>query len=109
MSAEIPMFLIAEMRVLDAEKLLEYGRRVQPILEAAGGKILGTSARGAEVMEGEWETGLLVIHRWRSRSAFDAFWQSDAYQPVMELRHEACETRIITFDSEPPVFSALPI
>ena len=105
--AETPMHLIAEMRVKDPAKLLEYGRRVQPMMAAHGGEIVATSALGTRVMEGEWEAGLLVIHRWRSRAAFDGFWQSADYEPLLRLRHEACETRIVTFESEPPDFSAI--
>jgi uncharacterized protein (DUF1330 family) len=104
---ETPMHLIAEMRVKDPAKLLEYGRLVQPMMARAGGEIVGTSATGTEVMEGDWETGLLVIQRWRSREAFDAFWQSPEYAPLMKLRHEACDTRIVTFESAPPDFAAL--
>ena len=104
--AATPMHLIAEMRVKDPAKLLEYGRRVQPLMAAAGGEIVGTSAGGTEVMEGDWEADLLVIHRWRSREAFDSFWRSEEYAPLLRLRHEACDTRIVTFDSEPPDFSS---
>ncbi len=105
-TASTPMHLIAELEVRDWDKLAEYGRRVQPLMRAAGGEIVGTSARGTQVMEGDWDDALLIIHRWRSREAFDAFWQSPEYAPLLELRHEACDSRIVTFDSEPPDFSA---
>jgi len=94
---EVPMFLVAELRVRDREKLIRYATVVQPLMARHGGQILGVSAAGARVLEGDWEPDLLVLHRWRSEADFDAFWSSEEYQPVKRLRHEACDSRIAVF------------
>ena len=104
MAEPTPMYLIAELDVRDPAKLLEYGRRVQPLMAERGGEILGASLAGAEAREGDWAPGLLILHRWRSREDFEAFWNSDEYAPIRELRHQACDARIVTFDSDPPRF-----
>jgi uncharacterized protein (DUF1330 family) len=104
---EIPFHLVAELKVRDPALLLEYGRRVQPVMRAAGGEIVATSASGFEVREGSWEPGLLIIHRWRSRAAFEEMWESETYKPIRQLRHDAAESRIVTFESEPPEFGSL--
>lgn len=102
--APVPTYLVAELDVHDPAKLAEYGRRVQPLMAARGGEILGVSLAGAEAKEGNWDPGLLILHRWRSRADFEAFWQSPEYAPIRELRHQACEARIVVFDSNPPRF-----
>ncbi len=104
MSAEVPFHLIAELDVHDPAKLVEYGRLVQPRMEAAGGEIVAVSAAGTQTREGEWNPSLLIIHRWRSRAAFEEMWNSEDYVPIRRLRHEAADSRIVTFESEPPRF-----
>lgn len=99
------MYLIAELEVRDPAKLAEYGRLVQPLMAARGGEILGVSLAGAEAREGEWEPGLLILHRWRSRDDFESFWSSAEYAPIRELRRQACDARIVTFESEAPRFA----
>ncbi len=93
-----PMYLVAELDVRDRDKLVEYAAEVQPIMARYGGRILGFSAGGARVLEGDWTPQLLVVHEWRSQADFDAFWESDDYRPVKRLRHEACDARIATFE-----------
>lgn len=105
MSDPTPLFLVAELEVRDPAKLAEYGRRVQPLMASHGGEILGVSLAGAEAKEGDWEPGLLILHRWRSRADFETFWDSEEYAPIRELRREACEARIVVFESEPPRFA----
>jgi len=51
------MYLIAELDVRDPEKLLEYGRQVQPLMASRGGEIIAISAAGARVVEGAWKPG----------------------------------------------------
>lgn len=104
--ADTPLHLIAELWVRDPDKLLEYGRRVQRLMRRAGGEIVGVSTTGAEVREGAREPGLLIIHRWRSRAAFEAFWESPEYEALRRLRHQASDARIVTFESTAPDFSA---
>lgn len=104
MSTEVPFHLVAELSVRDPAKLLEYGRLVQPRMEASGGEIVAVSAAGCQTREGEWDPGLMIIHRWRSRAAFEEMWESGDYVPIRQLRHEAADSRIVTFESAPPRF-----
>ena len=99
-----PLYLVAELEVHDAEKLAEYGRLVQPVMERNGGEIIGASLAGTQSREGDWNPGLVILHRWRSREDFERMWNSEEYEPIRRLRHEACDSRIVTFESEPPRF-----
>jgi uncharacterized protein (DUF1330 family) len=96
-----PAYLVAELRVRDAQALARYARDVQPVMARHGGRILASSVAGAQVVEGRAPDGLLVLHRWRSRADFHAFFASDEYEPLKRLRHEACEARIAIFDAPP--------
>jgi uncharacterized protein (DUF1330 family) len=96
------MCLVAELIVRDRDKLVQYASEVQPIMARYGGRIMGVSLGGARVLEGDWKPQLLVVHEWRSQADFNAFWESEEYQPVKRLRHEACDSRIVTFEGLPP-------
>ena len=65
-------------------------------------------ATGTEVLEGDWRPQLVVVHHWRSRADFNAFWNSDEYQPLRRLRHTACDSRIVVFDAFIPPARGLP-
>lgn len=96
-SAAPALYLVAELRVRDREKLLRYAAEVQPVMARFGGRILATSVAGHRGLEGAWQPGLLVIHHWRSERDFDAFWQSEDYAPIKQLRRESCDSRIVVF------------
>ena len=71
-----------------------------------GGEIVGASLAGTRTLEGEPQTGLLIIHRWSSAAGAQGFWDSDEYAPLKRLRHEACDSRISVFEGPPPQFAA---
>ncbi len=91
------VILIAELRVRDAAKLRRYAAEVAPLMSAYGGRIVATSVRGEEVLEGDRPPALHVVHEWESREQFDAFWRSAEYEPLRALRHEACDAQIVVF------------
>jgi uncharacterized protein (DUF1330 family)/ketosteroid isomerase-like protein len=97
-----PMLLVAELTVTDPEAMLRYASEVQPVMARYGGRIAGVSATGPEVLEGDWHPQLIVVHHWRSRADFQAFWTSEEYKPLRHLRHTACESRIVVFDGVLP-------
>lgn len=99
MADAAPLYLVADLHVRDRDKLLRYLAEVEPLMARAGGQILGHSAAGLRVLEGDWRPRLLVVHRWRSQADFDAFWESAAYQPLKALRQEACDARIAVFEA----------
>jgi uncharacterized protein (DUF1330 family) len=93
------LLLVAELTVTDPKDMLRYATEVQPVMARYGGRIAGVSAAGAEVLEGDWRPQLIVVHTWRSRADFDAFWNSEEYEPLRQLRHSACDSRIAVFDA----------
>ncbi len=97
-----PMLLVADLAVRDPAAMGRYALEVQPLMARYGGRIAGVSAAGVDVLEGDWRPRLAVVHEWRSRADFDAFWRSDEYEPLRRLRHAACDSRIIVFEGVVP-------
>lgn len=94
-----PAYLVAELSVKDAAKLAEYGRRAPSLVEKFGGEVLGVSSRSLKVVEGAWDGDVLVIQRWPSLAAFEAFYGSDEYQPLKHLRQAACDSSLVIFEA----------
>jgi uncharacterized protein (DUF1330 family) len=63
----------------------EYQARVQPLIEACGGR-LRASGVGLEVLEGGHDGRRLLIFEFPSMDALRAFWQSPQYAAVRPLR-----------------------
>ena len=82
-------FVIAErVQVLDAEKLQRYLDGVSPTIEHYGGRYHVVSG-SVEVLEGEWRPPTLVIFEFPSRERALDWWDSDEYESLKALRHEA--------------------
>lgn len=95
---DIPMVLVAHLAVRDSGKLQRYASEVQPLMARFGGRIAGFAPAHDSVLEGQWSEGVVVVHHWDSRTAFERFWASAEYQPLKQLRHEACVSDILVFD-----------
>ena len=93
------LYLVAELRVNEPAKLGEYARDVAPLLARFGGRIVALGR--PELLEGATECHVLVVQRWPSRAAFDAFWTSTDYEPLKRLRHEAADSRLLLVDEVP--------
>lgn len=77
-----PIYLLIELDVRDREAMTRYAAKAQPLVERYGGRIVGMSITGGEVIEGDSRPRVLSVHRWPARSDFDAFYESHEYQPL---------------------------
>lgn len=96
-----PLYLLAELTVRNRDKLMRYAAQVQPVMARFGGRIVAVSAGRHRILEGDWPPRVLAVHRWRSEADFDTFWDSAEYAPLKELRHEACDSRIVVLPGSP--------
>ena len=88
-------YVIADVRaVRDADALVEYRRRNTDAVAAHGGRFV---VRGGAVtlLEGEWPTERIVVMEFPDAAAARAWWDSDDYAPLKELRRGASDTNII--------------
>ncbi|WP_161555729.1 DUF1330 domain-containing protein [Mangrovicoccus ximenensis] len=78
-------FLVDIRDVTDGDKLALYRSGVLATVEAHGGRYLVLGGP-AETVEGTWTFGTPVLLEFLSRIAFDAWYSSADYEPLLELR-----------------------
>ncbi len=82
--------MILDNQIHDQEKYDRYKEAVPAIVAKHGGEYLVRDGN-IQVPVGDWKPNRLVIFRWPSREALDAFTSDPEYQPWKELR-EGCTT-----------------
>ena len=91
----MPAYVIASVTdARDAEKLAEYRRGNTEVVAAHGGRFV---VRGGEqeTLEGEWRPVRLVIMEFPDMDAARAWYGSDEYARLRELRQSASDTDIV--------------
>ncbi len=90
-------YLIVNLDVHDAEAYEEYKSGAAGLVERHGGEYL---VRGGDfdVLEGNWTPSRLVVLRFPSRAALDAFYADPEYAPLMAIRHSSATTEAIAVE-----------
>ncbi len=89
----MPVYVILDIEVHDAERYAEYKRQVPAIIEKYGGRYL---VRGGPVTAlGDWKPERIVILEFPSQEKLQAFVGSPEYQPVLAIRNEATTSRVV--------------
>ena len=73
----------------DMKSFGEYANAANEVLETFEGKLLVIGARASSIskFEGDWPEGAgLTLIRFPSRENLEAFWKSDEYQSIIDLR-----------------------
>ena len=94
----MPAYVIADVRdAWDADALDEYRRRNTDAVANHGGRFV---VRGGEheVLEGDWDTRRIVVIEFPDMAAGRAWWASDEYEAIKELRRGASTTNIVLVD-----------
>ncbi len=93
----MPAYLIADVEIIDHEKMQAYLAATPEILKKYTGRFL---ARGGEIWiaEGTWNPKRLVIVEFDSFEKAKAFWNSDDYKPFKKLRQSLSNTDMIFVD-----------
>lgn len=81
-------YVMLDIHVKDRERFLEYAHDVRPLLERWGARYLIRNG-DVEVVEGEWDHGILVLLEFPDRATVDAFYASEEYAPLLKLRLES--------------------
>lgn len=94
-------YLVAQIRVKDAEAFRAYAPQVQPTLDAFGGRYLARG--GATVgLEGAAPAERIVIIEFPSLEAARAHWASDAYRAIAPVRHKAADGPVFLVEGVAP-------
>ncbi len=87
-------YIIAEVKVHDAELYETYRSQVQPTLEKYGGRFLVRGGR-TELLEGDWNPPRLVVLEFPSADDARAWWSSSEYAEPKSLRQRSAVTQMI--------------
>jgi uncharacterized protein (DUF1330 family) len=94
----MPAYVIAAVTdAWDQEKLVEYREGNTKVVAEHGGRFV---ARGGaqELLEGDWDPKRIVIIEFPDMDAARAWYESDAYAPLRELRRSASVTHIVAVE-----------
>jgi uncharacterized protein (DUF1330 family) len=92
-------YVIADVReARDAEALADYRRRNTDAVANHGGRF-DVRGGGATVLENEWPSARMVVIEFPDAAAAHAWWDSEEYAPLKELRRGASETDIVLLES----------
>ncbi len=88
-------YLIVDVTaVFDAVSYAAYCRQAPSRVAAAGGRYLVRGGR-VDVLEGGWAPGRVVVVEFPSPAAAHAWWQSDDYRALRDLRQASTRTQMI--------------
>ncbi|WP_299198734.1 DUF1330 domain-containing protein [uncultured Amphritea sp.] len=87
------------LRIRDHEKFNEYVAGHIPTIEKFGGKFLVKGDSG-EILEGCWESNLMVVHEFPSIEQFKEWYNSEEYRPWKELRQSCADVNVILTEGE---------
>ncbi|HEY6596267.1 MAG TPA: DUF1330 domain-containing protein [Asanoa sp.] len=94
----MPAYVIAAVTdAWDQEKLIEYREGNTQVVAEHGGRFV---ARGGaqELLEGDWDPKRIVIIEFPDMDAARAWYHSEGYAPLRELRRSASVTNIVVVE-----------
>ena len=93
----MPTYLLANVRVNDAERYKDYVANVPALIAKHGGKY---RVRGGdfEVLEGRWSPDRLVVLEFPDREAALAFYNDPDYEPFRSLRQSVTDSSVVLVD-----------
>jgi len=91
----MPAYVIADVRdARDQDALAEYRRRNTDAVANHGGRFLIRGGE-SELLEGEWPTQRIVLIEFPDAAAARAWWESEEYAPLKQMRRDASDTNIL--------------
>ncbi|MDH3420953.1 MAG: DUF1330 domain-containing protein [Gammaproteobacteria bacterium] len=93
----MPAYVIANIRVNDAERYKDYVANVPALIAKHGGEY---RVRGGEfeVLEGQWTPDRLVVLEFPDREAALAFYNDPDYAPFRSLRQSVTDSSVVIVD-----------
>lgn len=91
-----PVYLVVNLTITDPDRFAsDYGAKVGPQLAAYGAGMIAMG-QPPEVVEGKDDRKGAVIIRFPTRDAFDAWYGSEDYQPLRDVRVATTDTDTAT-------------
>lgn len=88
-------YVIFDVQITDPAQYQEFMAGVKPALALAGAEYL---ARGGEhkVYEGDWKPRRIVLLKFPSVDAWEAFYNGPTYQGLKHIRDKCSEARLVS-------------
>jgi uncharacterized protein (DUF1330 family) len=90
-------YVIVEIDVTDPEGYEAYKGPAAATVEASGGRYLVRGGK-TEVLEGDWQPKRLVVLQFDSVEQAKAWWHSEEYGPLKDIRQRTTNTRMIVVE-----------
>lgn len=91
----MPAYFIAQISVHDQELYQNYLAGFMPIFERYGGRLLVTSAKTPEIIEGDWPSSKLVVMEFPDLENAKAWLHDPDYKALAQHRYRSAETNLI--------------
>lgn len=93
-------YIVSRVKILDPESMQRYMNEAPATVAAFGGRYL---VRGNDVqaLEGAWEHERMVIVEFPDKEAALAWYHSDVYRPLRDLRQDNAEAVILLAQGVP--------
>ena len=83
-------FMIIQAKITNPEQFMKYAAKAPALIEKFGGRY--RSMRGENIqLEGPTDERKIVISEWPSMEAAQAFWNSEEYAELKDIRAGAAE------------------
>ena len=86
-------YIVAQISIHDRESYGKYEAGFMEIFAPFGGKLLAVE-EAPTVLEGDWDCTRTIIAEFPDRDAALTWYRSDAYQALMQHRHDASNGNI---------------
>lgn len=96
----MPVLLIADIDVKDAEAYTAYREANPDIVNQFGGRYLSVGG-DVKVLEGDWEPRRTIIIEFPDMASLDAFYDSEAYAAVRPIRWASADSRMVAIETLP--------
>ena len=94
----MPVYLIANVKIVDESWIPEYAQKVHDIVHRHGGKYLSRSANIATVERDAPDLTLVALIEFPSPEALEAFMEDPEYKPFAEARMAGTTGYFIVID-----------
>jgi len=96
----VTAYVIANLHeVTDTETYEEYARLAGPTIAKHQGKLV-ILGKDITTIEGSWTGNQVLVVEFPSRAAFEGWYQSDEYAPLIEMRKNSLIADVIVIDND---------
>lgn len=93
----MPVYLIADITVHDAERYREYVENVPALIRKHGG-VYRVRGGDLQILEGDWSPSRLIVLEFPDRDAALAFHNDPEYEPYRNLRQSISDSNLVIVD-----------